>query len=63
MMKDIGRLEWVNQIIKNAKAVVKFLRAHHKTLMLMRNAAKDWADDNVGKDKELLLPRDIRFHK
>ncbi len=61
MLKDIGKLDWVDPIIKTAKEIVKFLRAHHKTLKLTREAAKELPIESVGHGKELLLPGDTRF--
>ncbi|KAH9291987.1 hypothetical protein KI387_042831, partial [Taxus chinensis] len=50
-LKDIGKIQWVNQIVTEARDVQKFICNHHTSLALFRNFSK----------KEFLKPVDTRF--
>ncbi len=55
VLEDIGKIEWVHKIVKEAKTNIKFIRNRHKSQALFREFSSE--ENNL----ELLTPRDTRF--
>mmetsp|Transcript_5370 Transcript_5370/g.16253 ORF Transcript_5370/g.16253 Transcript_5370/m.16253 type:complete len:196 (-) Transcript_5370:174-761(-) len=61
IFKDIGKLSWADEVVSNARKVVKFIRRYTRTRSMYRKCVRALPVGAEGRNLELFLPADTRF--